>query len=177
MKKGYLIILIALSILTLLSLALNGAVILTLLQARQIGLGAVTETRSTIAELEDMTFSYTLAVDQEIPIAVSIPFDEQVTVPINTSIPIDTTVTVPINAGLLGTFDVDVPIRTIVPIDLNVSVPISKTVDIATTVPLAVDVPIEIPIADTPLVGYLDKLDAALGRIEARLENPFGNRN
>lgn len=177
MKKGYAIALIALSMLTLLSLALNGAVILALLQARQIGLDALAEARSTIAELGDMTFSYTLAVDQEIPIATNIPFDEQVTVPINTSIPIDTTVTVPINAGLLGTFDIDVPIRTVVPINLDVSVPISKTVDIATTVPLAVEVPIEIPIAETPLTGYLDDLDAALGRTEAQLENPLANRD
>jgi hypothetical protein len=30
-------------------------------------------------------------------------------------------------------------------------------------------VPIRIPIADTPLVGYLEQLDQALGRIETRL--------
>ncbi len=177
MKRGYTIVLVVLSMLTLLSLALNGAVILALLQARQIGLDALAEARSTSTELGDMTFSYTLAVDQEIPIATSIPFDEQVIVPIHTTIPIDTIVTVPINAGILGTFDIDVPIHTIVPINLEVSVPISETVDIATTVPLVVEVPIEIPLAETGLTSYLDDLDAALERIEARLENPFANRD
>ena len=177
MKKGYTIALIVFGMLTLLSLVLNGAVILALLQARQIGLNALTEARSTIAEMGDMTFSYTLAVDQDIPIATSIPFDEQVIVPINATIPIDTIVTVPINAGILGTFDIDVPIHTIVPINLEVSVPISETVDIATTVPLVVEVPIEIPLAETGLTGYLDELDVALEQVEARLENPFANRD
>ncbi|MEE9618422.1 MAG: hypothetical protein V3T90_15665 [Anaerolineae bacterium] len=173
MKKGYLVALIVLAVLTLLSLMLNGVIILGLLRARQIVLDTVTEARAIVAGIGDDTFSYTFEVDQDVPIAASIPFNEEVTVPIRTTLPISTVVVIPINAGLLGTFDVDVPIRTVIPIDLEVAVPVSRTVDIAATVPLNVDVPIEIPIADTPLVGYLEELDAALAQVEARLRQPF----
>jgi hypothetical protein len=177
MKKGYLVALIVLAVLTLLSLVLNGMVIVGLLRARQIALNTVTETRAIVAGIGDDTFSYTFEMDQDIPVAVSIPFNEEVTVPIRTTLPISTVVVIPINAGLLGTFDVDVPIRTVIPIDLEVAVPVSRTVDIATTVPLDVDVPIEIPIADTPLVGYLEELDAALAQVGARLRQPFGGED
>jgi hypothetical protein len=57
-------------------------------------------------------------------------------------------------------------------------VPVSKTVNIATTVPLDLDVPIEIPIADTPIVGYVEQLDEALAETETQLEQlaqPFGS--
>ncbi|MDY6877540.1 MAG: hypothetical protein SWK90_15255 [Chloroflexota bacterium] len=175
MKKGYLVALIVLAVLTLFSLTLNSVVILGLLRARHIALGAVAEARAVVTGISDDTFSYTFEVDQDIPVAASVPFSEEVTVPIHTTLPISMVVAIPINAGLLGTFDIDVPIRTVVPIDLAVAVPISKTVGIATTVPLDLDVPIEVHIADTPLVGYLEELDAALARAEARLRRPLGD--
>ncbi|MFQ6101977.1 MAG: hypothetical protein ACE5OS_12200 [Anaerolineae bacterium] len=188
MNKVYIIILILLALLVLCSLALNGAVIFALLQARQIGLDAsqtaldtVADTRAMVTGIGEDTFSYTFEVQQEIPIATSIPFNEEVTVPIHTTVPISTVVMIPIDAGLLGTFDVDVPIRAIIPVDLEVAVPISQTVDLATTVPLSVDVPIAVPLAETPLVGYLEELDAALAqleealvRLEGKLANPLG---
>jgi len=173
MKKGYIIALISLAALTLLSLALNGVVIFALLRTRQIGLGTVTDTRTIVGDVGAATFSYTLEVDQEIPIRISVPFEKDVTVPVNTTIPINTTVIVPINAGLLGEFNIPVPIQTIIPIELEIVVPISQTVEIATTVPLNVDVPIAIPIADTPLAGYLENLDAVLERVKVQLEHPF----
>ncbi|HDQ70657.1 MAG TPA: hypothetical protein ENN19_01000 [Chloroflexi bacterium] len=176
MKKAYAVVLILLSVLTLLSLALNGVVIFGLSKARQIGLDAqqaasdtVADTRSLIKGIENDTFSYTLEVAQEIPISARVPFREEVSVPIRTTIPISTTVVIPIRAGILGTFDLDVPVYAMVPVSLDVTVPISHTVDIETTVPLNVDVPIEIPLSDTPLVGYLDELDSGLESLEISL--------
>jgi len=188
MKRIYPIALILLTLLTLCSLALNGAVIFALLRARQIGLDTgqaaldtVADARAMLVGIADDTFTYTFEVKQEIPIATTIPFDEEVIVPIHTTVPISTVVIIPISAGLLGTFDVDVPIRTIIPVDLDVAVPISQTVDIATTVPLDVAVPIEIPLVETPLVGYLGELDAVLAQLEGallqmegKLTNPLG---
>ncbi|HEY66670.1 MAG TPA: hypothetical protein G4N97_00170 [Thermoflexia bacterium] len=174
MRKAYLVILIVLAILTLLSLTLNATVILSLMRARQIALDTVADARALVTDIGDDTFSYTLEVNQEIPIATGIPFNEEVTVPINTTIPINTTVIVPIDLGVT-TYNLEVPIRTVIPVDLEFTVPVSQTVSIATTVPLDVDVPLEIAIAETPLVGYLEQLDAALAQIEARLRQPFGN--
>ncbi len=176
MKKGYLFTLIVLAVLTLLSLTLNVVVILGLLQARQIALDTVTDARAIITGVGDETFSYTFEVDQEIPVAASVPFNEEITVPVNTTIPINTTVVVPIDLGITS-YDLDVPIRTVIPVDLEFTVPVSKTVVIATTVPLDIDVPIEIPISETPLVGYLVELDAALAQIEVQLEQLVGGQD
>jgi hypothetical protein len=187
MKRPYVIALIVLTVLTLLSLALNGVVIWGLLRAQQIALDArqtvqdtVTDARAIVAGVGDDTFSYTLKVQQEVPVEALVPLEEEVVVPIRATIPISTVVIIPINAGLLGTFDIDVPVRTMVPVSLDVAIPISHTVNIATTVLLDMEVPIEIPLAETPLVDYLEELDAGLGRLEEALErlehklaNPF----
>jgi hypothetical protein len=176
MKKLYAIALIVLTVLTLLSLALNGVVIWGLRRARQIALDAqqaventVTDARDIVTGIGDDTFSYTFKLQQEVPIAAVVPVDEEVVVPIRATIPISTVVMIPINAGLLGTFDIDVPVRTMVPVSLDVAIPISHTVDIATTVLLDVEIPIEIPLAETPLVDYMEELDAGLGRLEEAL--------
>ncbi len=176
MKKGYLIALIVLTMLTLLSLMLNGAVIYGLLQAQQIALNVVSDARAIVNDIGDVTISYTVEVDQEIPVAASVPFYEEVVVPVNTVLPVDTTVVIPIDLGLTS-YDLEVPISTIIPVDLEIAVPISKTIDIVTTVPLDLDVPIEIPISDTPLVDYLEELDAALAQVEARLKRPFDRKD
>jgi hypothetical protein len=176
MKKLYLAALIVLAILTLVSLALNGVVIFGLLRAQsialdaqQIGLGAVAEARSAITGVGDDTFAYTFEVRQDVPVETSVPFREEVIVPIQATIPISTVVVIPVNTGLLGTFDIDVPVRTLIPVNLDLTVPISHTVDIATVVPLDVDVPIEIALAETPLVDYIAELDAGLAGLEEAL--------
>lgn len=176
MKKGYLVVLIVLAVLTLLLLTLNAVVILGLLRARQIALSTLADVHTLVTGIRDDTFSYTFEVNQAIPIVTSIPFNEEVTVPISTTIPINTTVIVPIDLGITS-YNLRVPMRAVIPVHLEFTVPVSQTVDIATVVPLDVDMPVEIPIADTPLVGYLEELDAVLAQIEARLERPFGGED
>ena len=169
MKKGYVIVLILLTLLTLLSLALNGVIIFGLLRARQVALSSVADARTIVAGIGEDTFSYVFEIEQEFPVAASVPFNEEMTVPIETTIPINTTVVVPVDLGITS-YDLQVPIRTVFPIDLEFTVPVSKTVNISTTVPLDLDVPIEIPISDTPLVDYVEELDAALEKTETQLE-------
>jgi hypothetical protein len=176
MKKPYLIAMILLAFLTLVSLALNGVAIVNLPRIQQIALeaqraaqAAIADARQIVAGVGDDTFSYTFEIQQEIPIAASVPFNEDIAVPIRATIPISTIVIIPINAGLLGTFDIDVPIRTMIPIDLNVTIPVSHTVDIVTTVPLNMALPVKIPLAETPLIGYLEELDAGLAQMEEAL--------
>ena len=172
MKKGYVVVLILLALLTLASLALNGAVIYGLLRAREIALATVAGTRAALTGIGAETFSYTFEVEKEIPVAASVPFSEKITVPVQTTVPISTTVVVPIDLGITS-YNLKVPIRTLVPIDLEFTVPVSRTINVATTVPLDLVVPIEIPIADTPLVGYLESLDENLAKLEEKLANPL----
>ena len=169
MKKGYVVLAVFLTALTLVSLGLSGVTLYGLVRARQIALDAVADARAILEGMGDDTFSYTLVVDQEIPIAASVALSERFRVPIQTTLPISTIVTIPIDAGLLGTFDVDVPVQALIPVDIEVVVPLSETVDIATTVLLNTAVPIEIPISDTPLSSYLKETDAALESAELKL--------
>lgn len=174
MKKSTTILLIVLTALTLISLALNGVIIVWLLHVRQVAVATVQDVRVVVAGIGREKISTTIRVEQEIPITASSPIYEEIVVPINTTIPIDTDVIVPINAGLLGTFEIDVPIRTVIPVDIDVVVPIRQTVDIATTVPLQLELPLEVSIAETPLADYLDALDTALAQAETSLAQPLG---
>jgi len=173
MKRGFVVILVVLALLTLLSLAANGVVVFGLLRARDIALDAVTDARQQVKSLGRDTIAYTFELDQEIPIAATVPVEEEVIVPINTSVPISTSVTVPVNTGVLGTYNIDVPVQTVIPVDLQFDVPVSQTVDISTTVRLQTEVPIRIPIDETPLAEYLDDLDNSLGSLERRLRRPL----
>jgi hypothetical protein len=202
MKTGYRITLIVLAVLMLLLLALNGAFVYGLLQVRKIALKTVADARATAAGIGDKTISYTFEIHKQIPVAASVPFHEQVTVPVQTTVPISTSVvvpvqttepiktsvvvpidlgtssynqTVPLDLGTIS-YDLTVPISIAVPIDLEFTVPVSKTVDIATTVPVDLVLPIEIPIADTPIVGYLEDLDAYLAKLEHKLANPLDTK-
>lgn len=177
MKVGHTIILILLAVLTLVSLILGAVAISGVLWLRQIALVTVAGARAAITDIGDDTFSYTITVDQEIPVVTTVPINEEVTLPIQTVVPISTVVAIPINAGLLGTFNIDVPVQTVIPVDLEFTVPVSQTVEIATTVPLSFEVPVEIPLADTPLVSYLEELGKALAQIEAELERPLGGED
>lgn len=172
MKKGTLIAIVILATLTLLSLALNGLIIFQLLQARRTALTVIADTRRLLDDVSTSTFTYTVAVQQEFPVDASIPFSEEVTVPINTTIPVNTTVVVPVDLGVT-TYQLSVPINTVFPVDMDMTVPVSQTIDVVTTVPVDVEVPVAIPISETPLVGHLEKMDTTLTRIEAQLEHPF----
>ncbi len=173
MKRIHTIILLLLTLLTLLALASGGYALFWMLKIRQMALDAqqvalntVAGARTLVSGLGDDSFSYTVKVKHDIPVQASVPFQQEIVVPIHTTIPVSTVVIIPVNAGLLGTFDVDVPIRTMIPVNMEVTVPLSRTVEVSTTVPLDLDVPIEIPLAETPLAGYLVELDEVLGRLE-----------
>ena len=133
------------------------------------------DARSLVNGIRNTTLSHTIEVSEEIPVKTTVPFEEEVLVPVNTTIPLNTTVIVPIDAGPLGTYDIDIPIRAAIPINLEVAVPIEETIEIDTTVPLNLEVPVEIPVSETPLTKHLDKRDRALDRIEQWLTNPFAD--
>jgi hypothetical protein len=175
MNKLYPIALIALTILTLLSLSLNIVTIVAMLWARETALEEVAEARALLAGIKESTFSHTVTVQKDIPVETSVPFEHDIIVPINTTIPINTTVTVPIEAGILGTLEIDIPIRTFVPINLEIAVPVSQTVDVSTTVEVDLEVPIEIDFSETSMVEHLDERDAALERVEGKLKDPLAS--
>jgi hypothetical protein len=172
MRKGTLIAIIILATLTVLSLTLNALTIFQLLRARRTALTVISDAQGLLDEVAGETFTYTVEVNQEFPVDVSIPFSEEVTVPINTTIPVNTTVVVPVDLGVT-TYQLSVPINTVFPVDMEMTVPVSQTIDVVTTVPVDVEVPVAIPIGETPLVAYLEKLDTTLTRMEDDLKYPL----
>lgn len=174
MKKGYTVAIVILGALTLLSLTLNVLVISQLLRARRTALNVISSTQGLLDEVASETFTYTVEVNQEFPVDASIPFSEEVTVPINTVIPVNTTVVVPVDLGVT-TYQLSVPINTVFPVDMEMTVPISQTIDVVTTVPVNMAIPVAIPIDETPLVAYLDKMDTTLTQMENQLKYPLGS--
>ncbi|MGD2105266.1 MAG: hypothetical protein PVJ55_09180 [Anaerolineae bacterium] len=144
-KRGDVFVLIAWTALAMLSLALNGVVILELLELRQTAQQVVVDTRRLVTRFAEETFSYTVKVDQEMPVSAEIPLSESLTVPISTVVPISTTVLVPVNLGL-ATYRLAVPIETVLPVDLEVTVPVSQVVQISAAVSLDADIPVEVAV-------------------------------
>ena len=173
MKKGYLAVLIVLSLLTVLSLALNGVVIYALMRFARIGRETIAEARTVLAAVGDEEFVYNFTFDDEFPVKTSVPINDEFTVPFKTTIPINTTVTVPLNLGIT-TYNLKIPINTVFPMDMEFTVPISMTMDIDMSVPVSMEVPVEIAIRDTPFVTYLSNVDVTLDDLEQQMSDPLG---
>jgi hypothetical protein len=164
---------VVLSVLVLVSLALNVFIIVQLLKVRRMATNLANQAAQDLRPLEDARIRYTVKVNETLPVSADVPFHETINVPIKTSIPISITVPiheriqVPVDAGLLS-FDLDVPIdlevpvNLDVPIDLQVPVTISRTMSISTSVPISLAIPIDIPLADTPFGPALRQLREAV---------------
>jgi len=172
MKRVHSVTLIALTVLVLLSLALNVIVIHGLMQVRETAHGIVADARTVVSGFAADTFTYTVEIDQEFPIVMEFPFSQTMTIPINTVVPINTRVVVPVDLGIT-TYNIRVPINTVFPVDMEFTVPVSQVVDIDTIVPMSMEVPVEIAVPETPLADYLIDVEEALQRTEDRLGQPL----
>ena len=99
-------------------------------------------------EQRTVKFDLPIAINQDFPVETEIPLDlpfgNEFTVPINKVIPID----------------MEVPIN--LPIETEVTVPINFTVPIAMNVPVVMDIPIDIPLNETPFGAYMKDLSNSL---------------
>ena len=99
-------------------------------------------------EQRTVQFDIPIAINQEFPIEAEIPLDlpfgDEFTVPINKTIPID----------------MEIPVN--LPVETEVVVPINLTVPIAMEVPVVMDIPIDIPLNETPFGAYMKDLSQTL---------------
>ncbi|MBN1659574.1 MAG: hypothetical protein JXA93_14305 [Anaerolineae bacterium] len=140
--------------LALLSVLLNVILLSTLSNAQR---AAVENIDAVIQALDGFLgegFYYEYKFNRDIPVAASIPIQQQMTIPFEGNFPINTTIEVPIDAGLLGTFVVDVPINTNVYVSTQVPVNIDQTFDFSSTIPISMTVPINVS-ADDPEIEDL----------------------
>jgi hypothetical protein len=98
-------------VVSLFSLALNAALILRLLGARQLVVEGLDAAIVALDNLEGEGFHYEYHFVETIPFSGDIPFKQDILFPFKGDIPINTVVKVPIDAGVLGQFTIDVPIN------------------------------------------------------------------
>jgi len=99
-----------------------------------------------------------------IPVRTDIPLKARFSAEVNTIVPIRGDIEVPINTGFT-IFRLPVPLDLKVPVSANVPVNVDETLPISTTVELDLRLPVEIPIADTPLDAYLETLETQLRKL------------
>ena len=158
----------------LMNLLLLGGLWLFQRQARA-QITAVTKTLDGV-RLDNMTID--LAIDETIPLALTVPFSDTFQVPLSMTVPVETTfavrdtINVPldevvsidrdvtVNLSILGqAVPVNIPIRADVPIRMDATIPLDLDVPVSALVPLniVVDVPIDTELAiDTAVPVQLD---------------------
>lgn len=141
-------------VVALVSLGLNLALINTLSEARtQVGVGAQQAARA-VGQVRAASITYTVQIDQSLPVSATVPFYRTFRVPVNEVFRIDTVVNVPFQTPL-GTFPIAVPLQTSVPISFEVTVPIEAEIPVFTVVPVNLDIPVVIRIRETELGAAL----------------------
>lgn len=164
----------ALWFVALISLALNVWLINGLLVARRQAAQAVLQAAESVQDLRASTFETTVQIDQSIPINLSVPINQTLTVPIDTQLPVSAVVQVPIEVPFLGTQIFDVPINTTIPIKFETQLPVNITVPISASIPVELTVPVKINVANTPLNSTLQEAEEALNNFASQLSgNPL----
>lgn len=147
---------------------LNLVVLFFLNQARLTAIENLNKAETMLDKLANEVVSYDIQVNRPIPLKADIPFKQKLDIPINTVIPIDREIQVPFNTPA-GDVIIDVPLKTDFPIDMVVPVDFNQTVNVDTVVQLDTTVPVEIAVAKTPLLGYLEQIKQDLVRLRSRL--------
>jgi hypothetical protein len=189
LSRGARFIIVALFLLVLVSLALNGYLIWQWLtfrsqalalagQAealRQSALGAVAQVRQELQGIDDLTLEYSVPIDEDLPVDAVVPFHERLNIPVKTTVPISHTVETAFDLeirqfGLSIPVEVVVPVELTVPIDLSIPVAIDRDIRVRTTVPIDLEVPIAIDLADLGVARYLELIDLGLADLEQALK-------
>ncbi len=132
--------------------------------------------------VEDEVFETTIHVQESIPVDVTIPFHREFNVPVHVDVPIshklifEETFVVPIKTTFLD-LTVDVPVSTTIPVSLSVPIhtevpfTIEETFSFSTDVDIDLEVPVTIPMSDTPLPDSVEQLRMILRVLRDRLSS------
>jgi hypothetical protein len=163
-------------VVAILSLGLNLWMINMFLNVRrQAGDGAATAAR-VVSNLRESVITYTVNIEQALPVSLTVPFSTTINVPLSTTLPIDTDVTIPLDTPF-GLIPINIPIRTTVPINFSTKFPVNVVVPISTTVPVKLDVPIQLELGKTDFGSSLQSLQTYLESIASQLRtNPFAGK-
>jgi hypothetical protein len=146
MKPLVRIWLVVLTILVVVSLALNGYFFLIISNVRQGALDVIVNTRNNLATLSSEPIVIPIAIDQEIPFSTSVPISQTLVLPLDIEYPLSTVINTFVDVPILGRQDIALPIETVIPIQYTLEVPIQVDVPISLTYHLQTEVPVEVTI-------------------------------
>jgi hypothetical protein len=141
--------------LALVSLALNGILLVALLQRQAFARVAIDQALVEIDQMAISGLTFDLPVSQTIDFEGNIPIQQDFVVPFESSVPLNTNISVPLDLGPLGTRIIEIPVNTSVPVDLQVPVHIDQAFPIKASVPLQMTVPIRLSPTEPPLRDWL----------------------
>ncbi len=114
--------------------------------------------------LEPVPLSLQVEVDQQLPIALDVPFKETLTVPIDMMLPLDATVTVPVDIPVIKQqVQLKVPIRATIPVNTSVVVEVDKQIPVRATLPIQMQVPVSLSL---DLAPFRDRVTAAVEQMD-----------
>ena len=144
------------------NLVLAGVVAAALSQRDALQEHVVTQIRGV--QLEPVPLSLHVDVDQDLPIALDVPFHDTLEVPIDMALPLDATVTVPVDIPVLKQrVDLKVPIRATIPVKTTIKVAIDKQFAVRNTIPIRMAVPVDLSL---DLAPFRDRIADAAEQID-----------
>ncbi len=180
------VLIIVLFGLVFLSLGLNWYLISQLLQVQRqaeeamqefkpVAQDALSRADEELAAFQNTTLEFDIAIDQELPINVKIPFAETLEIPIDVVIPVKkqvrTTILIdPLQSGFEIPVDIVVPVNEEIPINMVLPIEIERTIPISIQVPIKLNVPIAVNVGDTDLVEYIEQLREGIARLNESLD-------
>jgi hypothetical protein len=150
------------------SLLIHALTVARLLSVRSTLRAEVERLADTVQATKQQRVRYDLPIDQQLPINIDVPIKRSLNVPINTEVQIKQDVTLPVDTGF-GVVNIPIPIDAKIPINTTVPISFDQTINISTTVPIKLDVPIQVDMGSNQIVGYLDRLYAALIELRDKL--------
>lgn len=168
-----------LSVLVLISLALNVFMLWQWLAFQQQIVDMIEASQGTLAQavtslndLQNLRIEMTVPVKKDIPVSMQVPINETMKVKISQTFKLEKTVSIPpikING-------VDVPMNPVplnmdVPVNFEQNVPINISVPISTTIPVDFEVPVVLDLKDTGLATYIGQLQQMLVSINESISD------
>ena len=145
------------SAMAIISLALNGFLIYSLLSFRRGLISALTAAQDSLARMEDQPLAFAVTVDEDVPIQTTIPIEQTFVMPLQIDYPLDTVVNTHIDIPILGKQELTIPVQTIIPISYTLEIPIQTEVPISLTYRLQQEIPVEV-VMPAEVMGSLTDL-------------------
>ena len=166
-------------ILVIASLALNAFLLwqwMGFLQEAQVaGQQAQVMLAQTVADLgefEKTAIQFSVPIDENIPVKMTVKYKKSVEVPIKLTIPInqniDTEIPLEIN-GVTIPIKVSVPVKMNVPIDTKQNVPLDLEIPIDANIPIQMQIPVNISLDETGMGPYISQLREMLDSLSKEL--------